>query len=47
MNMNTVFRLANPVLDRNMFIFKVAVFIKRAKYQYNTVFSSTLRIFNM
>jgi len=31
MNMNTVFRLVNPVLDRNMFIFKVTVFIKQAK----------------
>ena len=27
MNMNTVFRLVNPVLDRNMFIFKVTVSI--------------------
>jgi len=31
--MNTIFRLVNPVLDRNMFIFEVTVFIKRAKYQ--------------
>jgi len=31
--MNTVFRLVNPVLDRNMYIFKVSVFIKRAKYE--------------
>jgi len=31
MNMNTVFRLVNPVLDGNMFIFKVIVFINRAK----------------
>jgi len=28
--MNNVFRLADPVLDRNLYIFKVAVFIKRA-----------------
>jgi len=31
--MNTVFRLVNPVLDRNMYIFKVTVFKKRAKYE--------------
>jgi len=31
--MNNVFRLVNPVLDRTMFIFKVTVFIKRAKYE--------------
>jgi len=31
--MNNVFRLVNPVLDRNMFTFKVTVFIKRAKYE--------------
>jgi len=30
-NMNNMFRLVNPVLDRNMFIFKVTVFMKRAK----------------
>jgi len=30
-NMNTVFRPANPVLNRNMFIFKVTVFLNRAK----------------
>jgi len=33
MNINNVFRLVNPVLDRNMFIFKGTVFIKRAKYE--------------
>ena len=33
MNMNTVFRLVNPVFDRNMFIIKVTVFIKQAKYE--------------
>jgi len=33
MKMNTVFRLVNPRLDRNMFIFKVTVFINRAKYE--------------
>jgi len=29
--MNNVFRLVNPAFDRKMFIFKVTVFIKRAK----------------
>jgi len=29
-NMYNVFRLVNPVLDRNKHIFKVTVFIKRA-----------------
>jgi len=28
--MNNASRLVNPVLDRNMLIFKVTVFIKRA-----------------
>jgi len=32
-NMNTIFRLVNPVFDRNMFIFKVTVFINRAEYE--------------
>jgi len=31
--MSTVFRPVNPVLDRNMFTFKVTVFINRAKYE--------------
>jgi len=31
--MNTVFNVANPVLDSNMFIFKVIVFIIQAKYE--------------
>ena len=31
--MNNVFRLVNPVFDMDMFIFKVTVFIKRAKYE--------------
>jgi len=31
--MNTVFRLVNPVEDRNMYIFKVTVFIKQAEYE--------------
>jgi len=31
--MNHVFRLVNPELDRNMHIFKVTAFIKRAKYE--------------
>jgi len=45
--MNTAFRPVNPVLDRNMFIFKVTVFINRAIYEKNTVFYSSLHIFNM
>jgi len=45
--MNTVFRLVNPLLDRNMFIFKLTVFIERAKYESNPVLKSSLRIFNM
>jgi len=32
MNMDNVFRMVNPVLHRNMCIFKATVFIKRAKY---------------
>ena len=32
-NMNNIFRLVNPALDRNMFIFKVTVFMKQAKYE--------------
>jgi len=35
--MNTVFPLVNPVLDRNMHIFKVTVFIKQAECELNTV----------
>jgi len=31
--MNHVFRPVNPVFDRTMFIFKVTVFINRAKYE--------------
>jgi len=31
--MNIVFRPVTPVLDRNMFIFKVTVFINWAKYE--------------
>jgi len=31
--MNNVFRLVNPVLDRNIFICKVTVGIKRVKYE--------------
>ena len=45
--MNNVFRPVNPVLDRNMFIFKVTVFRRRAKYEYNPVVYSLLRIINM
>jgi len=31
--MENVYRLVSPVSDRNMFLFKVTVFIKRAKYE--------------
>jgi len=31
--MNAVFRLMNPVYDRNSYIFKGNVFIKQAKYE--------------
>ena len=37
-NTNNVFRLVYPVYDMDMHIFKVAVFINRAKYEYNTIF---------
>jgi len=40
--MNTVFRLVNPVVDRNMCIFKVTLFIKWAQSEQNTVFYSLL-----
>jgi len=45
--MNNVFRLVSPVCDRNPYICKVNVFTKQAKYEWNTVFSSSLRVFNM
>jgi len=45
--MKNVFRLVNPVVDRKVYIFKVTVFIKRAKYELNPVLYSSLRIFNM
>jgi len=45
--MNNLSRPVNPVYDRNPYIFKVNEFIKQAKYEQNTVFSSSLRVFNM
>jgi len=33
MNMNKVFRLVNPVYDRNLYIFKVNAFTKQAKHE--------------
>ena len=39
MNTNHVFRLVNPVCGMNMYLFKVIVFIKQAKYEQNPVFS--------
>jgi len=32
-NMNTVFRLVDPLYDMDMYIFKVIVFIKQAEYE--------------
>jgi len=43
-NMNHGFRL---VIDKDMFIFKVTVFINRPKYEYYTVCYSSICIFNM
>jgi len=45
--MNNVFRLVNPVFDIDTYIFKVTVFTKQAEYEYNTVFLSSFRVFNM
>jgi len=44
--MNNVFRLVNPVYDMYTCIFKVNVFKKQAKYESNTVFFSSFRVFN-
>jgi len=44
--MNNVFHLVNPVYDIDAYIFKVYVFTKQAKYEYNTVFVSAFRLFN-
>jgi len=44
---NTVFRLVNSVYDRDTYIFKVTVFTKQAKYEYNPVFFSLFRVFNV
>ena len=45
--MNNVFRLCNPVYDRNPYMFKVKLFTKQVKYEKNTVLSSSFRVFNM
>jgi len=45
--MNNVFRLVHPVYDMDTYIFKVNVFTKQAKYEYNTVLFSSFRVFNM
>jgi len=45
--MNNVFRLINPVHAMNTYIFKVHVFTKQAKYEKNTVFFFSFRVFNM
>jgi len=46
-NTNTVFGLINPVYDMDKYIFMVNVFIKQARYEYNTVFVSSPRVLNM
>jgi len=45
--MNNVFRLVSPVYDMDMYIFKLDVFTKQAKYELNTAFRSPTRVFNM
>ena len=45
--MNNLFRLVDPVYDMDTYIFKVNIFIKQAKYEYNPVFFSSFRVFNM
>jgi len=45
--MNTVFRLVNPENDMDTSICKVNVFAKQAKYESNTVFFFSFRVFNM
>jgi len=45
--MNNIFLLVIPVYYRNLYLFKVDVFTKQAKYEWNAVFSSLLRVFNM
>jgi len=45
--MNNVFRLVNPVYDMDTYIFKANVFTKQAKYESNTVFFASFRVFNM
>jgi len=45
--MNNVFRVFNPVYATDTFIFRVDVFTKQPIYEYNTVFSSSFRVFIM
>ena len=45
--MNTVFRLVHPVNDMDAYRFKVNVFTKQAKYEWNTVFFASFRVFNL
>jgi len=44
--MNTVSRLVSPVYDMDTYMFKVDVFTKQAKYESNSVFFISLRVFN-
>ena len=46
-NMNNAFRLVNPIYDMDTYIFKVNVFTKQAKNEYDIVFLSSFRVFNM
>jgi len=46
-NTNTVVCVVNPVYDMDTYIFKVAVFIKQAQYESNTVMFLPPRVFNM
>jgi len=43
-NANCVFRLVNPIYDRNPF--KVNLFTKQATYKEETVCPRSLRVFN-
>jgi len=45
-NTNNVFLLVNPVYDIDTCIFKVIIFAKQFKYEQNTVFVSSVRVFN-
>ena len=46
-NVNDIFRLVNPALDMDTYIFKETLFLEQAKYEKNTVFFSSFRVFNL